>query len=65
MVVDNKYNIGQTVYLKHDPEQLKRIVQSIQINPGNLSYCLGCGSVGSWHYEFEISEEVNILERVE
>lgn len=62
MVVDNKYEIGNTVYLKTDPEQLQRIVYGIQLfRGGELLYMLASGTITSNHYEFEISEAENVI----
>lgn len=60
MVINNKFNIGQTVYLKTDTDQLQRIVTAIKICGDNsFFYELSCGREVSSHYDFEISEEIN------
>lgn len=60
MVIENKFEIGQTVYLKTDIEQLQRIITAIKICGDNsMFYELSCGKECSDHYDFEISEEVN------
>lgn len=61
MILDNKFELGQTVYLITDKDQLPRIVTSMQIRPNCISYELSCGSAASWHYDFEISIETNVL----
>lgn len=62
IVVDNKFEFEQQVYLRTDPDQLPRIVASIQISPGgSLLYRLCCGPQESWHYEFEISGGPDVL----
>jgi len=61
MLIDNKLEISQEVYLKTDKDQLPRLVTSIQIKPSLLMYELSCGSSASWHYEFEITTEANVL----
>lgn len=57
MVIDNKYNLGQVVFLHTDPDQLRRIVTQINILSGGvLIYGLSqCGSY-SEHTEVEISK---------
>lgn len=56
MTINNRFNIGQEVYLKTDPDQLKRIICQIAITPGAaLIYQLALASQNSWHYEIEIS----------
>lgn len=60
MVIDNKFSIGQIVWLKTDTEQLQRIVTAIKICGDNsFFYELSCGKECSDHYDFEISDEVN------
>lgn len=57
MVIDNKYNLGDIVYLITDEEQEKRIVTQIKLFPGGLIYQLAIGNEHSEHYEIEISKE--------
>jgi hypothetical protein len=64
MIIDNKYNLGDLVYLKTDTEQLQRIITSIHINPGNLIYELSVDNRTSNHYDFEISSEANELIKI-
>jgi hypothetical protein len=65
MIIDNKFDIGQGVYLATDDEQLKRLVTSIHVHPNNqIVYYLTCGSSVSEHYDFEITSEVNELIKV-
>jgi hypothetical protein len=62
MRIDNKFDIEQEVYLRTDIDQSVRIVTSIQIRANNLlMYEISCGVQTTWHYEFELSEEKNIL----
>lgn len=56
-----KFMIGQIVYLKTDPEQLERIITQIAMRPGDYLYSLVCGVEESFHYDFEFSEEKDIL----
>jgi hypothetical protein len=62
MVIDNKYELTQTVYLKTDPDQRQRIITQINVRVNGLIYELTCGSSGSWHYEFEITAEKDVLQ---
>lgn len=64
MVVNTKFNIGQIVYLKTDKEQLSRIVVRIQIAQMGILYCLNQGIIESWHYDFEMTEEVDTVLKV-
>lgn len=63
MVVDNKFEIGQIVYLKTDAEQQDRMVVVIEIYKFGLMYRLNCGSVDSIHFEFEITNEKNFVKK--
>lgn len=61
IVIDNKYEIGDIVYLKTDSDQFIRIVTSIRVyKNGDVTYGLGCGTEDSAHYDFEISYDKNI-----
>lgn len=58
-----EYLIGEAVFLKTDPDQLERIVTSIQIYPGGTSgviYHLSCGSHNSEHFAIEITKKKKI-----
>jgi len=61
MVVDVNFEIGDTVYLQTDIEQLKRLVTGFHIRKYDVLYSLSCGINESSHYDFEISREVNVL----
>lgn len=61
MFIENKYNLGDCVYLKTDTEQQMRMVTGINITPGNLLYELSVGDKTSRHYEFELSETEDIV----
>lgn len=59
--IDNKFDIGQTVYLKTDTEQIKRMVTGFTVTKNDLIYEVSCGTIVSKHYDYEMSEEVNVL----
>ncbi|GAB3701359.1 hypothetical protein GCM10027592_29370 [Spirosoma flavus] len=61
MRIDNEFALKQTVYLKTDKEQLPRLVTAIKICPDGLLYELIQGTASSYHYDFEISESVDVL----
>ena len=61
MVINNKFNLEDYVYLKTDPEQLERMVTKIDITKGDIMYQLCSGLNYSTHYEFEITEEKRII----
>jgi hypothetical protein len=58
-----EFNIGQTVYIKTDPDQLPRIITAITLRPTNsVTYCLSFSTNESWHYAMEIDSEKDILQ---
>lgn len=61
MVIENKFNFGDLVYLSTDPEQKQRIVTAICVRPGFIEYQLGVGDQYSWHQDFVISIEKDVL----
>jgi len=57
MIIDNKFEIGQIVYLKTCKEQTERIITAICVKSfGYILYLLSCGA-----QEIEISSEKNVL----
>jgi hypothetical protein len=61
LTIETKYNIGDIVYLKTDPEQYARLVFALQILPGsNIAYILTLGDFTSSHYAVEISSKINV-----
>lgn len=61
MMIDNKYDVGDIVYLKTDQEQLPRMVYCFIVYRNEIIYRLAAGTTTSEHYEFEISYTKNIL----
>lgn len=62
MYINNKFNLGDVVYLITDIEQRPRIVTGIKIRMNDLIiYGLSCIHEETNHYEVEISIEKNIL----
>ena len=64
MVIENKYNIGDLVYLTTDTDQFQRLVIAINILPNNITYGLQCGTDVRYHYDIEISKEKTIIETI-
>ncbi len=64
MLFETKYELQQVVYLKTDIEQRKRMVININILPSGLQYLLSFGAHATWHYEMEITDEVDTLIKV-
>lgn len=63
MNIKTEYDIEDVVFLKHDPDQLKRMIVEISVSKMGYQYCLLCGTEESWHYEFELAEKKNVLQK--
>ncbi len=55
------FDIGDSVYLRTDPEQAERLVTGINIRQNGISYALSHLTNENWHYDFEISKERDII----
>lgn len=60
----SKYQHGQIVYLKIDPEQLPRMVTGWIVRPQHIVYYLTCGAYETEHFDIEISPEKDELKRL-
>lgn len=61
-----KYDIGETLILVTDPDQQERIVVGYTVLPNNtVLYRLCLGTVTSEHYEFELSDQPDILKALQ
>lgn len=61
IVIENKYNFGDIVFLRTDPDQQPRIVTAFVACPaGDILYELTCSTTASKHYEFEITEDKTV-----
>lgn len=61
MMIENKFEIGQMVYLKTDTDQYPRLVVRITISFIGITYGLAFGQGESMHFEIEISEQKDAL----
>jgi len=61
MLTDSKFKIKQTVFLITDIDQHPRIVVGILVRDNSIQYELASGIECTWHYDFEITEEKNVL----
>jgi hypothetical protein len=59
MIIENKFNIGNIVYLRTDEDQSERIITEMFINQTGIRYGTVCGTTESFHSDFEISYEKN------
>lgn len=61
-----KFIIEQVVYLVSDPDQRQRLVTGIIFRKGHVMYELTYSDMPpTWHYDFEISDQEDVLKRVE
>lgn len=62
MEINNKYELGDIVYLKTDEDQKQRMVTGLRVfGKNNILYCLSCGTIETNHYYFEISDSKNFV----
>ncbi len=57
MSIENDFGIGEMVYLKHDIEQLPRMIIEIRIRMYDIVYEVQSGLDLSSHHDFELSKE--------
>lgn len=61
MVVNNKFQFGDLVYIKTDKEQNTYIVIAFFVTGKELKYLCACGDKDKYFFEIELSSEKNIL----
>jgi len=59
-----KYNIGDVVYLRTDPDQNERIVTGIRLRQNSITYLISYNVNESEHFDFEIAKDANILKKL-
>jgi len=57
MIINNKFNFTDIVYLITDVDQKERVVTGFRVSNYDIVYELCCGEDESIHYDFEISSE--------
>lgn len=55
MLIDNIFEIGDTVYLITDDEQCQRLITAFLVRKYDIMYELSCGAFTSNHLDFEIT----------
>ncbi len=65
MNIDVKHKIGDVVFLKTDLEQKPRMVYGYVVYATSMLYKLTQSDITSEHYDFEISEEMNMLYKLD
>lgn len=61
MILDNKFDYEEIVYLKTDTDQLPRMVYGFIVYKTAILYRLTCGSQTSEHYDFEITRDKQLV----
>ncbi len=61
MLIDNKFDIGQVVYLRTDVDQVPRIVVKFEVTSSTVLYILASGEKETTHYDIEISETKDVV----
>lgn len=61
ITVENNFSIEDIVYLKHDPEQLPRMIIEIRIRKYDILYEVQSGTNISSHHDFELSTSKILL----
>lgn len=59
-----KYDFGDIVYLVTDPDQMKYIVCEIEFRPGAVVYHVASGRDTHAAYEFELTDEPDLIEKL-
>jgi hypothetical protein len=63
MIIENKFNIGQIVYLVTDEDQKARLITGLKVCANrSIEYLISCGTAETYHYAIEISENKNLFE---
>lgn len=61
MLIDEKFEMGELVYLKTDPDQLPRLVTGYTIRPNSIIYYISSGEMETSHYDIEITVEQSFM----
>lgn len=62
MRIDNKFQLKETIFLKTDQDQLPRLIVAIKVLPENgILYEVCTKTSCSYHYDFEMSNERDVL----
>lgn len=61
MTINNRYEIGDFVYLVTDPSQNKRIITALKVEATSIQYEVSCGSESCIANDFELSKEKNFI----
>lgn len=59
MKIETKYDIGQTVYIKHDGEQEPYMLTKIEVSYAGIYYQASRGNEHAWFTEIELHDQPN------
>lgn len=59
-VIGNNFNVSEVVYVKHDIDQLPRMITGIIIRMDSVCYELSSGTNISNHFGYELTKEKTI-----
>lgn len=57
MEIENNFNIGDTVFIKHDHDQKPRMIVGIWIGKYDIQYIVKSGTETSYHEDFELTTQ--------
>ena len=61
MIIDNKFELKEIVYLKTDSQQKERIITGFIVRSTSIIYELSCADESCSSYDFEISKERDVV----
>ena len=61
MILSNKFQIRDKVYLVTDIDQKIRLITGLLVRDNSILYEVACGSETRWVCDFEISYEKNVI----
>lgn len=59
MMLESKYDRGDMVFIKTDPDQVQRMITAIMWAGTGIQYQIKAGVNDSWHFEYEITQNAN------
>lgn len=62
-IYKSKFDIGQSVYLKTDPENFARLIIGVEFRTSGVTYILCLGDFVTGHTEIEISLEPTFINK--
>lgn len=63
MEINFKFKMGYPVFIKTDPTQSEHIITGYTVRPGVILYCCKINDDESWHYDFELTDEPDMVKK--